>query len=90
MREAKAELVEALTRLGFDVQVGAANFVLVRTGNATATRLALLARGVAVRDCTSFGLPEHIRIAVRTPPENARLVDALAATLTAHPQEVAS
>lgn len=36
----------------------------------------LLAKGLRVRDCTSFGLPHSIRIATRTPAENALLVRA--------------
>lgn len=79
VRESKAELVEGLGRQGFDLQVGSANFLMIRVGDAHATRMALLARGIAVRDCTSFGLPEYIRIGVRTPAENARLLEALIA-----------
>jgi len=45
-----------------------------------ATRL--LARGILVRDCTSFGLPESIRVAVRTREENRQLVEALAACVS--------
>ena len=41
----------------------------------------LLRRGIAVRDCASFGLPHHIRIAVRRMGESRRLVDALAQEL---------
>src|ERR1700722_14050854 len=33
--------------------------------------------GIAVRDCRSFGLPAYVRVAARTPPENAALCAAL-------------
>jgi len=48
----------------------AANFVLAEVGDAPAFRSAMLARGFAVRDATSFGLPAWVRIAV---PPDARL-----------------
>lgn len=63
-----------------------ANFVLVRTGRPAAdVRSALLARGILVRDCSSFrGLgprggrsSRHVRVAVRSAAENKRLVGAL-------------
>jgi histidinol-phosphate/aromatic aminotransferase/cobyric acid decarboxylase-like protein len=54
-----------------------ANFLLLPTADASWTREVLLGRGLLVRDCTSFGLPYHIRVAVRRPRENRRLVDAL-------------
>jgi histidinol-phosphate aminotransferase len=77
VREAKVALVDALERSGFEVHAGAANFVLIRVGDATVTRTALLRRGIAVRDCASFGLPEFLRVGVRTPAENERLAAAL-------------
>jgi threonine-phosphate decarboxylase len=54
-----------------------ANFVLVRVEDgAAAARARLARRGVLVRDCTSFGLPRHIRIAVPDDGGLARLVGA--------------
>jgi len=40
---------------------------------------ALAARAIAVRWCASFGLPDHLRIAVRPPDEQDVLIAALAA-----------
>ena len=88
--EGKAYLVATLTDLGLDVQEGMANFILVRTGEATRLRSRLLSQGFAVRDCTSFGLPAHIRISVRVRPECERLVEALAVALQERAGEVRS
>jgi histidinol-phosphate/aromatic aminotransferase/cobyric acid decarboxylase-like protein len=51
--------------------------VPVPSGVALRERL-LVRHRILVRDCASFGLPGHIRIAVRTPPECQRLLQALA------------
>ncbi len=82
IREAKARLRADLAALDLSITESAANFVLVRVGDAASVRGALLRRGIAVRDCASFGLPEHIRIAVRTSADCARLVEALREVLT--------
>jgi histidinol-phosphate aminotransferase len=53
------------------------HFFLLPVENASACRRKLLSQGLVVRDCRSFGLPRHIRIATRKPEENARLAAAL-------------
>lgn len=59
------------------VEPSDANFVLVRVEEGAAAARARLARaGVLVRDCTSFGLPGHVRIAVPDEPGLARLAGA--------------
>ncbi len=79
--EGKEYLYGALETLGISTTKSAANFLLARVGDGTKVRLALLRRGIAVRDCTSFGLPEYVRIAVRRPEECTRLIEALRAVL---------
>ena len=49
-------------------------FFLVRVGNASSVRMGLLKRGVAVRDCSSFGLPSHIRLGARPQSDCEKLV----------------
>ena len=73
----KAYLVRALGELGYDVTPSHANFLLVRVGRGGAMRHALLRRGIAVRDCMSFGLPQHIRIGVRRLGECRKLIAAM-------------
>ena len=73
----KAALVRALAEQGWQPVPSAAHFFLLPVEDAAACRSALLEQGVVVRDCTSFGLPGHIRIATRTPAENKRLMEAL-------------
>ncbi|MDO8530772.1 MAG: histidinol-phosphate transaminase [Dehalococcoidia bacterium] len=77
VRRAVAYLREALSEMGLYVAPSLANFVLVEVGDAPAMRLALLRRGLCVRDCTSFGLPSFIRIGARRLPDCERLMAAL-------------
>lgn len=79
--ESRAFLTEQLSALGLGVVPSIANFLLVRVGDGAAFRSALMARGVCVRDCASFGLPAYVRIAVRTLLECRRLVEAVRAVV---------
>jgi len=74
IREAKRYLTNGLSRLGFQLLPSDTNFFLVRTGDANTFRSALLRHGVLVRDCTSFALPEYVRIGARSLPECQRLI----------------
>jgi len=71
-----------LSAIGLRCHPSSVNYLLVEIGRA-ATPLALqLERlDILVRDCTSFGLPTCIRIAVRTRDENTMLVEALTSCL---------
>lgn len=70
MRETREWLRGRWEREGLEVAPGTANFLLVRTGAAEQVREALLALRIVVRDASSFGLPEWLRIAV--PPAARR------------------
>ncbi|MCD2202661.1 histidinol-phosphate transaminase [Halobacterium sp. KA-6] len=53
------------------------NFVLANVGDATAVADAAKREGVLIRDCSSFGLPEHVRITCGTREETERAVAVL-------------
>ena len=74
LARAKPSLVDGLASLGRAPLPSATHFFLVRVGDGAATREALLRRGILVRDCASFGLPEFIRLSTQTPEANARLL----------------
>ncbi|HSW58987.1 MAG TPA: histidinol-phosphate transaminase [Dehalococcoidales bacterium] len=75
--EAGRYLKANLLRLGLKPLPSSANFFLVRVGDAAGLRRALLAHAILVRDCTSFGLPHYIRLAVRSLPDCRHLINAL-------------
>lgn len=75
---AQHDLIAGLRALGLAPIPSTTHFFLVRVPNGAAYRQALLQRGILIRDCASFGLPEYIRVATRRPDENARLLAALA------------
>jgi histidinol-phosphate aminotransferase len=75
----RARLAAELAGLGLDVRDSAANFLLVRAGREAASLL--LRRGLVVRTFpASSVLVDYIRITVRKPEENARLIAALKAS----------
>jgi threonine-phosphate decarboxylase len=75
-------LASRLTELGLHCYPSAVNYLLVGCNRPATPLFDSLARtGILVRDCTSFGLPDCIRIAVRTRDENRLLVGALTACL---------
>ncbi len=72
------QLVDLLGRHDLAARASTANYVLVAGAEGLRDRLAR--RGVVVRDCTSFGLPDHVRIAVPDASGLERLDTALGAS----------
>ncbi len=70
------ELAQNLRQIGLNVWRADLPFMLVNCTHAGLVRHQLLRRGCVVRDCTSFGLPEWVRVAPRRPGDNTRLLAA--------------
>jgi histidinol-phosphate aminotransferase len=81
-RDVKAVLIAGLSELGLDYIPSAGNFVCVDCGGRAVDRYqALLRRGVIVLSVADYGLPNHLRVSVGLPEENARFLSALAEVL---------
>ncbi len=63
--------------MGLSVRESPANFLLVRVGRATEVARALRARGIRVRDATSFGLPQWLRLSAQKEEAIEALLEAL-------------
>ena len=74
-------VVERLGAAGVHCYPTEANFVLAQVGDAGGLRDRLARRGLFVRDCTSFGLSDCIRIGLRPVADCIRLTDAIAEVL---------
>ncbi len=61
----------------------AANFVLAEVGDASAVVDACQRKGVVIRDCSSFGLPECVRITCGTREQTEQAVETLNGVLAA-------
>src|SRR2546428_5460414 len=76
VRRERTRLQHELVALGLEVRESAANFLLVRAGRQLAP--VLLRSGLVVRTFPAGSLlADFIRVTVRRPEENARLIDAL-------------
>lgn len=86
VRTGRRTLADGLRRLGCEVWPSEANFLMFRLPDghdAKGCFEGLLARGVIIRPLTSYGLPQHLRVSVGTPEENAAFLKALAEELDA-------
>jgi histidinol-phosphate/aromatic aminotransferase/cobyric acid decarboxylase-like protein len=78
----RARLAAELAALGLAPAPSTTGFLAVRVGDARGVRARLLAdHRILVRDCASFGLPDHIRLAARPAAEQARVIGALSGAL---------
>lgn len=66
-------LVDSLQRSGANVVAQGGTFVLCAVPRASDFCARLALRGARVRDCTSFGLPDHVRVGVRPEAETLAL-----------------
>lgn len=73
----KSNLIKGLIGLGFSPLPSTTHFFIMNVRNASNFRLKLLKEGILVRDCSSFGMPEYVRIATRSEEDNGRLLQVL-------------
>jgi histidinol-phosphate aminotransferase len=77
LREANRDFVEALRGQGWHPIESQTHYFLMLVDDAPSFRQKLMAKNIVVRDCTSFGLQEYVRIATRNPADNAIFLAAL-------------
>jgi histidinol-phosphate aminotransferase len=71
-------LAAGLGKMGLVFSPGVTNFIQVRVpGGSGRVVLALMKRGVIVRDMASWGLKDYIRVTIGTPAENRRFLKTL-------------
>ena len=80
IKEATGYMTKELKGLGFSPLPSQSNFFLIKVGDAANFRQALLREGILVRDCTSFGLPDYVRLAPRSMADCRRLIAAIKET----------
>jgi len=72
-----------LSSMGYETSDSRTHFFTIRVRDAADTRGRLLDRfGILVRDCTSFGLPDRIRVAARREADNDDLLLAMSELAT--------
>jgi histidinol-phosphate aminotransferase len=77
----RARTAFSLQQLGVSVRESPATFLLARVGDAARIASQLRDHDVRVRDCTSFGLPQWIRLSAQPPSAQKALLTALKSAL---------
>ena len=81
MRQTREVLRGRWEAAGLAVAPGMANFLLVRVGDAQRVRTALLSHRIVVRDASSFGLSEWVRVAIPPADRGDEVASALLAAV---------
>jgi len=82
IRKEREWLIHEITALGLECYPSSVNFILVEYHQPVSPLCDMLAdRSILIRNCSSFGLPTCVRIAVRTHEENLLLIEALTACM---------
>lgn len=71
------QLCAGLHELGYECIPSTTLFAVAHVKRAKQVTEACLARGILVRDCSSFGLPEYIRVCARPKADQERLLQVL-------------
>jgi histidinol-phosphate aminotransferase len=69
-------------QLGLEFVPSHANFILVKVGNGRSVFGELMKKGIIIRDMTSYGLPEWIRVSIGTSEQSERFLGALRQVLS--------
>ncbi len=77
LREWKATQIALCESFGWTVLASDANFFVCHGDHMPDVLAGLRQRGIKLRDCTSFGLPNHVRLSVHTPAAQQALHNAL-------------
>jgi histidinol-phosphate aminotransferase len=77
----RARLARSLDQLGLSVRESPATFLLAKVGNATHVTAHLRRHDVRVRDGSSFGLRQWIRLSAQPPRSQKALLAALRSAL---------
>lgn len=75
--EEKERLTKELTSIGYEVLHSDINSFLLKVKDAGEASILLKDNGILVRDCTSYDLPQYLRISVQKPEENNQLLKVL-------------
>lgn len=73
------QITEGLDALGLEYIPSYGNFLSFRIGDAVRVYRRLLELGVIVRPVANYAMPEHLRVSIGLPVENARFLQALEA-----------
>ncbi|WIM06501.1 MAG: histidinol-phosphate transaminase [Candidatus Nitricoxidivorans perseverans] len=76
-REGMEQVVAGLKRLGLEHIPSHGNFVSVKVSDGGTANRKLLRQGVIVRPLGGYGMPDHLRVTIGLPQENARFLEAL-------------